>query len=118
MKVRVLLALIGLGFFAAMLALASAGKPATHRPSILGIAHIGLKHMIHVGVTVRDRAAADRFYKDILGFRATWYSGMTDDRVDWVDMRVEGGAHDHIVAFALSITLPVLHLCNLPNLLQ
>ena len=49
------------------------------------------QRMIHVGVTVRDRAAADRFYKDILGFQAIWYGGMTDDRVDWVDMRVPDG---------------------------
>jgi len=50
------------------------------------------QHMIHVGVTVHDRAAADRFYKDILGFRSIWYGGMTDDSVDWVDMRVPEGA--------------------------
>ncbi|SPE29949.1 Glyoxalase/bleomycin resistance protein/dioxygenase [Acidobacteriia bacterium SbA2] len=49
------------------------------------------QHMIHVGVTVRDRAAADHFYKDILGFQSIWYGGMTDDRVDWVDMRVPDG---------------------------
>src|SRR6266566_2101495 len=48
--------------------------------------------IIHVGVTVRDRAAADGFYKDILGFRETWHGGMTDDRTDWVDMRVPEGA--------------------------
>jgi len=49
------------------------------------------QRMIHVGVTIRDRAAADRFYKDILGFQSIWYGGMTDDRVDWVDMRVPDG---------------------------
>ncbi|HEV2494659.1 MAG TPA: VOC family protein [Terriglobia bacterium] len=49
------------------------------------------KRMIHVGVTVKDRAAADRFYKDILGFHETWHGGMTDDRTDWVDMRVPEG---------------------------
>jgi catechol 2,3-dioxygenase-like lactoylglutathione lyase family enzyme len=49
------------------------------------------QHMIHVGVTVRDRAAADHFYKDILGFQSIWYGGMTDDRADWVDMRVPEG---------------------------
>ncbi len=48
-------------------------------------------HMIHVGVTVMDRAAANRFYKDILGFRETWHGGMTDARTDWVDMRVPEG---------------------------
>jgi catechol 2,3-dioxygenase-like lactoylglutathione lyase family enzyme len=49
------------------------------------------EHIIHVGATVQDRAAADKFYKDILGFRSIWYGGMKDDRVDWVDMRVPDG---------------------------
>ena len=35
------------------------------------------ERMIHVGVTVRDRTAADRFYKDILGFQSIWYGGMS-----------------------------------------
>jgi catechol 2,3-dioxygenase-like lactoylglutathione lyase family enzyme len=46
-------------------------------------------HMIHV--TVQDRAAADRFYRDILGFKDIWHGGMKDDRTDWVDMRVPDG---------------------------
>jgi lactoylglutathione lyase len=50
------------------------------------------RHIIHVGVTIHDRAAADRFYRDILGFHETWHGGMTDDRTDWVDMRVPDGA--------------------------
>jgi lactoylglutathione lyase len=49
-------------------------------------------HMIHVGVTVADRDAADRLYKDILGFREMWHGGMKDDRTDWVDMRVPEGS--------------------------
>jgi catechol 2,3-dioxygenase-like lactoylglutathione lyase family enzyme len=48
-------------------------------------------HMIHVGVTVADRAAADRFYGEILGFKLMWQGGMRDDRTDWVDMRVPEG---------------------------
>ena len=47
--------------------------------------------MIHVGVTVADREAADRLYKDILGFEEMWHGGMKDDRTDWVDMRVPDG---------------------------
>ena len=50
------------------------------------------KHMIHVGVTIHDRDAADRFYKDILGFRETWHGGMKDDETNWVDMRVPDGS--------------------------
>jgi lactoylglutathione lyase len=49
------------------------------------------KRMIHCGVTIHDREAADRFYRDILGFQMTWYGGMKDDRTDWVDMRVPDG---------------------------
>ena len=47
--------------------------------------------MIHVGVTVNDRAAADHFYKDILGFKEIWHGGMKDSDTDWVDMRVPDG---------------------------
>ncbi len=49
------------------------------------------QRIIHVGVTVQDRAAADRFYKDILEFKDIWHGGMKDDRTDWVDMRVPEG---------------------------
>jgi lactoylglutathione lyase len=47
--------------------------------------------IIHVGVVVKDRAAADRFYRDILGFKLQWYGGMTDADTDWVAMRVPEG---------------------------
>jgi catechol 2,3-dioxygenase-like lactoylglutathione lyase family enzyme len=49
------------------------------------------QRMIHVGIVVRDQAAADRFYKDVLGFRSIWHGGMTDTETDWVDMRVPEG---------------------------
>jgi len=41
------------------------------------------ERMIHVGFTIQDRAAADKLYRDILGFRLQWYGGMTDERTDW-----------------------------------
>ncbi len=49
------------------------------------------KRMIHVGVTVTDRAAADHLYKDVLGFKMIWSGGMKDDQTSWVDMRVPDG---------------------------
>src|SRR5947209_5380996 len=49
------------------------------------------QRMIHVGITVQDRAAADHFYKEILGLKEIWHGGMRDDRTDWVDMRVPEG---------------------------
>jgi lactoylglutathione lyase len=57
--------------------------------------HLGARRIseriIHVGVTVKDRAAADRFYKDILGFKLQWHGGMKDSDTDWVAMRVPDG---------------------------
>lgn len=49
------------------------------------------QRIIHVGVVVNDRAAADRFYNDILGFKEIWHGGMKDSEIDWVDMRVPDG---------------------------
>jgi catechol 2,3-dioxygenase-like lactoylglutathione lyase family enzyme len=48
-------------------------------------------HMIHVGFTIADRDAADRLYRDILGFKLMWYGGMNDTETRWVDMRVPDG---------------------------
>jgi len=57
--------------------------------------HLGARRIseriIHVGVTVKDRAAADHFYKDILGFKLQWHGGMKDTDTDWVAMRVPEG---------------------------
>jgi catechol 2,3-dioxygenase-like lactoylglutathione lyase family enzyme len=47
--------------------------------------------IIHSGFVVRDRAATDHFYKDILGFRAYWHGGMKDDKDDWVALQVPDG---------------------------
>jgi catechol 2,3-dioxygenase-like lactoylglutathione lyase family enzyme len=48
-------------------------------------------HIIHIGMMIRDRAAADRFYRDILGFRLYWHGGMKPDKTDWVAMQVPDG---------------------------
>jgi len=48
-------------------------------------------HLIHAGFVVRDRAAEDRFYKDILGFHVYWHGGMKDNETNWVDMQVPDG---------------------------
>jgi len=49
------------------------------------------EHMIHTGFMVKDQAAEDRFFKDILGFDEMWHGGKTDTVADWVDMRVPDG---------------------------
>jgi catechol 2,3-dioxygenase-like lactoylglutathione lyase family enzyme len=48
-------------------------------------------HLIHAGLMVHDRAAMDRFYKDILGFHVYWHGGMKEDETNWVDMQVPDG---------------------------
>ena len=49
------------------------------------------KRIIHAGFVVHDRAAEDKFYKDILGFRVYWHGGMKDGEDNWVDMQVPDG---------------------------
>jgi catechol 2,3-dioxygenase-like lactoylglutathione lyase family enzyme len=47
--------------------------------------------MIHAGFVVKDRAAEDKFYKEILGFHVYWHGGMKDGEDNWVDMQVPDG---------------------------
>lgn len=47
--------------------------------------------LIHAGFVVRDRAAMDRLYRDILGFRPYWHGGMKPQRTDWVALQVPDG---------------------------
>lgn len=59
-----------------------------HRPGSLHTKNFGRfrpstrvsNHIIRVGVTVADQAAADHFYKDIPGFHEFWHGGMKDGR--------------------------------------
>ncbi len=48
-------------------------------------------HAIHVGFLVRSRAAEDRFYRALLGFRPYWRGAMREDAVDWVSQQVPDG---------------------------
>jgi catechol 2,3-dioxygenase-like lactoylglutathione lyase family enzyme len=48
-------------------------------------------HIIHVGILVHNRAAEDKFYRDLLGFRPYWFGGMQDDKVDWVSQQMPDG---------------------------
>ena len=50
------------------------------------------RQIIHAGFIVRDRAAMEHFYKDILGFRPYWHGGMKDDETNWVSLQVPDGS--------------------------
>ena len=47
--------------------------------------------LLHIGLTVRDQDAADRFYKDVLGFSEIWRGGRNDTVTDWINMKVPDG---------------------------
>jgi catechol 2,3-dioxygenase-like lactoylglutathione lyase family enzyme len=47
--------------------------------------------LIHAGFVVKDRAAEDKFYKDVLGFHLYWHGGMKEGEDNWVDMQVPDG---------------------------
>jgi catechol 2,3-dioxygenase-like lactoylglutathione lyase family enzyme len=57
--------------------------------SLLG--YPGDSQLIHAGFVVNNRAAEDRFYKDILGFHVYWHGGRTNDETSWVAMQVPDG---------------------------
>ena len=47
--------------------------------------------LIHAGFVVKDMAAENRFYVELLGFRLYWYGGFKDDGVDWYELQVPDG---------------------------
>ncbi len=48
-------------------------------------------HIMHAGYVVRNRAALDHFYKDVLGFHLYWQGGAKSGDIDWVMMQVPDG---------------------------
>jgi catechol 2,3-dioxygenase-like lactoylglutathione lyase family enzyme len=47
--------------------------------------------MLHAGFVVRDMAAENKFYRDVLGFRVYWYGGFKDNDIDWYEIQVPDG---------------------------
>ncbi len=54
-------------------------------------AHATSHRIIHAGFVVQDRAAEDKFYLGLLGFKPYWHGGQTDDRTDYVSLQVPEG---------------------------
>ena len=49
------------------------------------------KRILHAGLTIKDGPAADRFYKEVLGFSETWRGGRPEGTINWINMRVPDG---------------------------
>jgi catechol 2,3-dioxygenase-like lactoylglutathione lyase family enzyme len=47
--------------------------------------------LLHAGIVVRDEEAAHRLYRDVLGMSEIWRGGRTNERTDWINMRVPQG---------------------------
>lgn len=63
----------------------------SQRPVVFRAASPLSTRLLHAGLTIRDEAAAHRFYRDILGFGEIWRGGRTEGTTDWVNMRVPDG---------------------------
>ncbi len=66
-------------------------QPPAHPVAVNAPNAIG-HHIIHVGYMVHDRAAEDKFFKDLLGFRAYWWGGR-GGKLEWVSQQCPDG-HD------------------------
>lgn len=49
------------------------------------------RRILHAGLTIRDAAAADHFYKDVLGFGEIWRGGRPEGTINWINMRAPEG---------------------------
>ena len=49
------------------------------------------RRILHAGLTIKDPAAADRYYKDRLGFSEIWRGGRPEGTTSWINMRVPDG---------------------------
>jgi len=58
---------------------------------VMGVSKAVSNRLIHSGFIVRDRAAMEHFYKDILGFKSYWRGGMKENQTDWLDLQVPDG---------------------------
>ncbi len=47
--------------------------------------------ILHAGLTIKSPEAADRFYKEALGFSEIWRGGRPAGTIDWINMRVPDG---------------------------
>jgi catechol 2,3-dioxygenase-like lactoylglutathione lyase family enzyme len=57
--------------------------------------------LIHAGFVVKDLAAENHFYRDLLGFRLYWRGGFKDQDTDWYEIQVPDG--DNWIEYMLNI---------------
>jgi catechol 2,3-dioxygenase-like lactoylglutathione lyase family enzyme len=70
-------------------------------PSVKPLAKQISMRMLHAGFVVKDMAAENKFYGDLLGFRVYWYGGFKDNDIDWYEIQVPDG--DDWIEYMLNI---------------
>src|SRR5439155_14809552 len=63
----------------------------TYANTVAGADRRVSRRILHAGLTIRDVAAADRFYNATLAFSEIWRGGRTDDVTSWINMRTPEG---------------------------
>ena len=58
--------------------------------------------ILHAGFAVKDMAAENHFYVDLLGFRLYWHGGFKDEGIDWYEIQVPDG--DNWIEYMLNIS--------------
>jgi len=63
--------------------------------------------ILHAGFVVKDIAAENHFYVDVLGFKLYWQGGFKDDGLDWYELQVPDG--DNWIEYMLNIPATADH---------
>jgi catechol 2,3-dioxygenase-like lactoylglutathione lyase family enzyme len=63
--------------------------------------------LLHTGFVVKNLAAENHFYVDLLGFRLYWYGGFKDQDTDWYELQVPDG--DNWIEYMLNISANADH---------
>src|SRR5258708_17051923 len=72
------------------------------------------RRFLPAGLTVKDSATADRFYKDTLGFSETWRGGRPEGGLNWINMRAPD-CTDSLEHLLLPASPPDLRLPDAPH---
>jgi len=74
----------------------SDSKQAQARGKYLGSRRVS-NRLLHVGITIKDEAAANALYRDALGFQDIWRGSREDGGPDaWVNMQMPGDRGDYV----------------------
>jgi catechol 2,3-dioxygenase-like lactoylglutathione lyase family enzyme len=103
----------------------SDSKQAQVRGKYLGARRVS-DRLLHVGITIKDEAAANALYRDALGFRDIWRGSREDGGPDaWVNMQMPGDRGDYVEYILINDMKPsrnqlsnMHHMCLLTDDIQ